>query len=93
MPNVPVIVSMGTVAASGGYFISMASRRIVAEPDTITGSIGVFGLTLNLQKIANDHGITFDTVKTGELADLGTASRPMTPEEQAVIQNLIDRHL
>ncbi|MGP8199003.1 MAG: signal peptide peptidase SppA [Limisphaerales bacterium] len=89
--KVPVIVSMGTVAASGGYFISMASRRIVAEPDTITGSIGVFGLTLNLQKIANDHGVTFDTVKTGELADLGTASRPMTPDEQAVIQNLIDR--
>jgi protease-4 len=89
--KVPVIVSMGTVAASGGYFISMASRRIIAEPDTITGSIGVFGLALNLQKIANDHGITFDAVKTGALADLGTASRPMTPEEQAVMQNLVDR--
>jgi len=50
---------------SGGCFISMASRRIVAEPSTITGSIGVFGLTLNMQKIANDHGITFDAVKTG----------------------------
>ncbi len=86
----PVIVSMGTVAASGGYFISMAARRIVAEPSTITGSIGVFGLALNLQKIANDHGITFDAVKTGALADLGTASRPMTPEEQAVIQNFVD---
>jgi len=86
----PVIVSMGTVAASGGYFISMASRRIVAEPSTITGSIGVFGLTLNVQKIANDHGITFDAVKTGALADLGTVSRPMTPEEQAVIQNRVD---
>jgi len=86
----PVIVSMGTVAASGGYWISMASRRIVAEPGTITGSIGVFGLTLNLQKIANDHGITFDAVKTGALADLGTVSRPMTPGEQAVIQNRVD---
>jgi protease-4 len=86
----PVIVSMGTVAASGGYFISMASRRIFAEPSTITGSIGVFGLALNAQKIANDHGITFDAVKTGALADLGTISRPMTPEEHAVIQNLID---
>ena len=75
----PVIVSMGTVAASGGYFISMAAHRIVAEPSTITGSIGVIGLTLNMQKIANDHGITFDTVKTGALADLGTVSRPMTP--------------
>jgi protease IV len=86
----PVIVSMGTVAASGGYFISMASRRIVAEPSTITGSIGVFGLALNLKKIANDHGITFDAVKTGELADLGTIARPMTPEEHDVIQNLVD---
>jgi protease-4 len=86
----PVIVSMGTVAASGGYFISMAARRIVAEPSTITGSIGVFGLTLSVQKIANEHGITFDAVKTGALADLGTVSRPMTPEEQAVIQNFVD---
>ncbi len=86
----PVIVSMGTVAASGGYFISMAAHRIVAEPSTITGSIGVIGLTLNMQKIANDHGITFDTVKTGALADLGTVSRPMTPGEQAVIQNFVD---
>jgi protease-4 len=89
--KMPVIVSMGTVAASGGYFISMGSRRIVAEPDTITGSIGVFGGTLNLQKIANDHGITFDSVKTGALAELGTAARPMTPEEQAVLQKLVDR--
>jgi protease-4 len=88
--NRPVIVSMGTVAASGGYFISMGSRRILAEPGTITGSIGVFGLLLNLQKIANEHGITFDTVKTGALADLGTVSRPMTPEEQTVIQNHVD---
>jgi protease-4 len=87
----PVIVSMGTVAASGGYFISMAARRIIAEPNTITGSIGVFGLTLNLKKLANNHGVTFDEVKTGALADLGTLSRPMTPEERAVLQNLVDR--
>lgn len=86
----PVIVSMGTMAASGGYFISMASRRIVAEPTTITGSIGVFGLSLNAQKLANDHGITFDTVKTGELADIGTIARPMTPKEEAVFQGHVD---
>lgn len=86
----PVIVSMGTVAASGGYFISMAARRILAEPSTITGSIGVFGLGLNLKKLANDHGITFDSIQTGALANLGTLSRPMTPEERAVLQNLID---
>jgi protease-4 len=86
----PVIVSMGTVAASGGYFISMASRRIIAEPSTITGSIGVFGLTMDAQKIANDHGITFDTVKTGTLADMFTISRPMTPQEHDILQHLVD---
>ena len=81
---------MGTVAASGGYFISMASRRILAEPSTITGSIGVFGLAMDAQKMANDHGITFDTVKTGEMADIGTIARPMTPQEQAVMQGHVD---
>jgi len=86
----PVIVSMGTVAASGGYFISMAARRILAEPSTITGSIGVFGLGLNVKKLANDHGITFDAIQTGALADLGTVSRAMTPEERAVFQSLVD---
>ncbi|MCX6922312.1 MAG: signal peptide peptidase SppA [Verrucomicrobia bacterium] len=88
--NRPVIVSMGTVAASGGYFISMAARRILAEPSTITGSIGVFGLGLNLKKLANDHGVTFDALQTGALADLGTLTRPMNPEEQAVIQKQVD---
>lgn len=86
----PVIVSMGGYAASGGYYISMGSHRILAEPNTITGSIGVFGLALNAQKIANNHGITFDTIKTGALADIGTIARPMTDEEHGVIQNLID---
>jgi protease-4 len=86
----PVVVSMGTVAASGGYFISLAARRILAEPSTLTGSIGVFGLEFNLKKFANDHGITFDAVQTGALADLGTVSRPMTPEEQAVLQKLVE---
>jgi protease-4 len=68
----------------------MASSRILAEPGTITGSIGVFGLGLNLKRLANDHGVTFDTVQTGALASLGTMSRPMTPAEQTVVQNLVD---
>jgi protease IV len=89
-PDCPIIVSMGTVAASGGYFISMAARRIIAEPSTITGSIGVFGLGFNLKQLANEHGITFDSVQTGALADLGTLSRPMTPAEKVVLQNLVD---
>ena len=89
--NRPVIVSMGTVAASGGYEISMAARRILAEPSTITGSIGVFGLMLDVKKLANDHGVTFDSVQTGALASIGTITRPMTPEEKDVIQELVDR--
>ena len=86
----PVVVSMGTVAASGGYYISTASDRIFAEPATITGSIGVFGLGLNLQKLANDHGVTFDTVKTGRFADAGTITRPMTDAEFGQMQELVD---
>jgi protease IV len=86
----PVIVSMGTVAASGGYAIATPARRILAEPSTITGSIGVFGLLLDVKKLANDHGVTFDSVQTAALANIGTLSRPMTPEERAVIQNLVD---
>ena len=86
----PVIVSMGTYAASGGYWISTYSDRIFAEPTTITGSIGVFGLMLNVQKLANDLGFTFDRVKTGKFADAMTISRPKTDEEIAVIQRSVD---
>jgi len=86
----PVVVSMGTVAASGGYFISTASDHIFADPDTITGSIGVFGLHMDLQKLANDHGITFDTVKTSRFADAGTITRPLSDEEIAQEQGLVD---
>jgi len=81
---------MGTVAASGGYFISMGARHILAEPSTITGSIGVFGLGLNLKKLANDHGITFDSVQTAAMADIGSLSRPMKPDELVLLQNLVD---
>ena len=87
----PFIVSMGTVAASGGYWISTYGGRIFAEPGTITGSIGVFGLLPNLQKLANDHGVTFDEVTTAKMANPMTLSRPKTPEELARIQGLVDR--
>ncbi len=86
----PVVVSMGTVAASGGYWITTASDRIFAEPNTITGSIGVFGILPNVQKLANDHGITFDEVKTGKFANLISISRPKTDEELKIVQNLVD---
>jgi protease-4 len=86
----PVVVSMGTYAASGGYWISTYGDRIFAEPTTITGSIGVFGMQFDVKKLANDFGVTFDAVKTGKFADALTVSRPKTPEELAVFQRLVD---
>ncbi|ERN40799.1 signal peptide peptidase SppA, 67K type [Rubidibacter lacunae KORDI 51-2] len=89
--NVPVIVSMGNVAASGGYWIATGGAHIFAEPNTITGSIGVFGLSPNVQELANDNGITWGSVSTGELAESATISRPKTERELAVLQMLADR--
>jgi protease-4 len=86
----PVIVSMGSYAASGGYWISIYGDRIFAEPTTITGSIGVFGIQGDIQKLANDHGFTFDSVKTGKFADALTIARPKTDEEMAVFQRMVD---
>jgi len=86
----PVVVSMGGYAASGGYWISTYSDRIFAEPTTVTGSIGVFGLMMNVQKLANYLGFTFDSVKTGKFADSLTISRPKTEEEKALVQRSVD---
>jgi protease-4 len=83
----PVIVSMGDLAASGGYYIACAADSIFAQPNTITGSIGVFGIIPNMQKFFNNKlGITFDGVKTGQFADLGSISRPLTEGEKMIIQ-------
>ncbi|MGZ3764460.1 MAG: signal peptide peptidase SppA [Mucilaginibacter sp.] len=88
----PIIVSMGDLAASGGYYISCAADSIFAEPNTITGSIGIFAIIPNMQKLFNDKlGITFDGVKTGKYADLGNISRPLSPEEKAILQNSVNR--
>jgi protease-4 len=86
----PVVVSMGTYAASGGYWISADGDRIFAEPTTVTGSIGVFGIQFDVQKLANNVGLTFDSVKTGKFADAITITRPKTDEELAVFQNMVD---
>lgn len=86
----PIVISMGSYAASGGYWISAYGDRIFAEPTTITGSIGVFGLQFDVKKLANDFGVTFDSVKTGKFADALTISRPKTPEELAVLQRMVD---
>jgi protease-4 len=86
----PVIVSMGNYAASGGYWISAFSDRIFAEPNTLTGSIGVFGLFVNIQKLSNDFGVTWDVAKTGNFADFESISRPKTDQEIAMAQGRVD---
>ena len=85
----PVIVSMGNIAASGGYWISAGADRIFAEENTITGSIGVFGLLTNIQEIGNNHGVTWDVVKTGRFADINSNVRPKTEEELAIYQKSV----
>lgn len=87
----PIIVSMGDLAASGGYYIACAADSIYAQPNTITGSIGIFAILPNMQKLFNDKlGITFDGVKTGKYADLGSINRPLTIEERAILQSQVD---
>ncbi len=86
----PLIISMGHLAASGGYWISTYGDHIFAEPNTITGSIGVFGLLPNVKKLANEHGITWDEVSTSKLANPMTLTRPKTEFELARIQSVVD---
>ena len=86
----PVIVSMGNYAASGGYWVSTYSDHIFAEPNTLTGSIGVFGMFFDIQKLANTYGVTFDAAKTGQFADFETISRPKSPEELALAQGRVN---
>lgn len=88
----PVVVSMGDVAASGGYYISCAADKIYAEPTTITGSIGVFGMIPNMQGFFNNKlGLTFDGVQTHKYAGMMTVNRPLTQEEKDIFQTFIDR--
>ncbi|WP_316835123.1 signal peptide peptidase SppA [Pedobacter nutrimenti] len=84
----PVIASFGDVAASGGYYIGCAADSIFVQPNTITGSIGVFGIIPNFQNLLNNKlGITFDGVKTGKYADIMSVNRPLTSGERFIIQN------
>ncbi len=88
----PVVVSMGDVAASGGYYIACAADTIIANPTTITGSIGVFGVLMNAQKMMkNKLGINVDTVKTNKHADIGTPFRALTSSERNIIQNSVEK--
>ena len=86
-----VVVSMGDVAASGGYYIACEGDKIFAEPNTITGSIGVFGMMPGLNKFMKDEiGITFDTVKTGQYATLGSLVFDVTDAEGKIVQQTVD---
>ncbi|MDE0471391.1 MAG: signal peptide peptidase SppA [Ekhidna sp.] len=83
----PIIASMSTVAASGGYYIAMPADTIIAQPNTITGSIGIFGMWFNFGEfLENKIGITHDVVKTGEHSDIYTLTRPLRDSERAIIQ-------
>ncbi len=87
----PVIVSMGSVAASGGYYLAAPANWIIAQPNTITGSIGVFGMLLNAQNLLeNKLGIHVETVKFGEFADLGMPNRALNASERQIVQNGVD---
>ena len=88
----PVVVSMGTYAASGGYYISCAANYIYAEPTTLTGSIGIFGMFPDVSGLLSDKlGLKFDQVKTNKYSNFGTTSRPFNEEEMQYLTNMIDR--
>lgn len=88
----PVVVSMGGMAASGGYYISCAANRIFAEPTTLTGSIGIFGMIPDMSELMTEKiGLKFDVVKTNEMSDIGTMARPFNEAESAQMQKMINR--
>lgn len=89
--GIPVVVSMGDLAASGGYYISAPGTTVLADPMTITGSIGVFGLHFNYGELASKLSIGTDGVKTSAHADLLEPHRPATPEEMAIVQSSVDQ--
>ncbi|AGF51423.1 protease IV [Synechocystis sp. PCC 6803] len=87
----PVIISMGNVAASGGYWIATAGEKIVAQPNTVTGSIGVFSILFNVENLGDRLGLNWDEVATGELANVGSSIKPKTELELAIFQRSVDQ--
>lgn len=86
----PVVVSMGSVAASGGYYVSLPAHKVVANPGTLTGSIGVIMGFTNYQDLLEKIGLKSDVIKSGEHKDIGSPVRPMTEEDRQILQALID---
>jgi len=89
-PAKPVVAAMMDVAASGGYYVACGANEIVAEPSTVTGSIGVVMLTINAKGLLDKVGITTDAIKSGQKKDAGSPFRPMEPEERQVFQDMIN---
>jgi protease-4 len=87
----PVIVSMGDYAASGGYYISCGADRIIAEPATLTGSIGIFGIVPNVKGLTDKVGLKFDVVKTNKFSDIGATGRPMNNDEKSLLQASVNQ--
>jgi protease-4 len=88
--TLPIYVSMGNVAASGGYYISASADKIFASNETLTGSIGVIMSSLNVSELYKKLGIEDTTIKSGPFKDIGSASNKMTDEEQLILQELVD---
>ncbi|GAE91101.1 protease IV [Gracilibacillus boraciitolerans JCM 21714] len=86
----PIYISMGNTAASGGYYIAAPADKIVAHHGTLTGSIGVIMESFNFAEFADEHGIDFNTIKSGEYKDIMSMSREMTDDERAILQTMID---
>jgi protease IV len=88
--GVPIVASMMDIAASGGYYIALAADTIVAHPTTVTGSIGVIMISLNAEGLMQKVGLVANTIKSGERKDMGSPFRPLTVEERAIFQSVID---
>ncbi|MGE7600875.1 signal peptide peptidase SppA [Peribacillus sp. NPDC097675] len=86
----PVYVSMGSMAASGGYYISAPADKIFASPETMTGSLGVIMQGYNYEKLAKKYGVEFETIKSGTYKDIMSPTREMTDDERKILQNMID---
>jgi len=87
----PVVVHMGDFAASGGYYIACNASKIIAQPNTLTGSIGIFGMFPNIEGLTKKVGLSYDVVKTNTYADFGSINRPMRNDEKALLQNYVER--
>lgn len=88
--KIPVYVSMGSMAASGGYYISAPADKIFASPETLTGSLGVIMSGYNFEGLAEKYGVEFVTIKSGKYKDIMSSTREMTEEEREILQRLID---